>query len=184
MIETLDNRRIEERYSLLVIAALHSQYGNETVKIRNISASGACIEGASLPVSGTQVELRRGKLSAFGTIAWRHAGKAGVRLTRPTDVSLWRPAPGTQRQVDQTLEVLREDPTVEEIPGVPEHAPPVSVADMKSTADLLDDLADTLANDAGVLFNYATKLQSLDLASQLLRKMADHSEPARLARRG
>lgn len=49
-----------------------------TVKLRNLSAEGALIEGNDLPVEGSQVLFRRLELSVPGRIAWVTAKRAGV----------------------------------------------------------------------------------------------------------
>lgn len=169
------DKRAEDRSSLYIIATLHSPCGGGTAKIRNISGNGVLIEGDAIPAPGTMIELRRGTLSVAGEIVWRRAGTAGVHLSAPTDVALWLPAASNQREVDRVVETFKALG-----PGVAQSAPPhtsfVSAQDMTATAALLDDLADGLANDAGVLFNYAVKLQALDIAAQLLRKLAMQAE--------
>jgi hypothetical protein len=55
----------------------------------------------------------------------------------------------------------------------------ITTHDIESVAALLDDLADTFAGDAGVLFNYSAKLQALDIAAQMLRKLASEARVRR-----
>lgn len=174
-----EEKRAEDRFSLFVIATLHSQQGGGSVKIRNISRNGALLEGDGFPAPGSRVELRRGTMSVAGRIIWHRTDKAGIQFADPVDVGLWLPTASNQRQVDQAVETIKAaagSTTLSPAPSAPLHASFISAQDMARTAALLDDLADALSNDAGVLFNYATKLQALDIAAQLLRKMAAQAE--------
>ena len=171
-------KRAEDRFSLFVVASLHSPRGGGMVRIRNISRHGMLIEGDVIPAPGTMIELRRGTMGVAGEIVWQRAGKAGVHVSAPTDVSLWLPTASNQRQVDHAVQIIKATgPGPAQ--GAPQHASFICAQDMANTADLLDDLADALSNDEGVLFNYATKLQALDIAAQLLRKLAVQVERRR-----
>ena len=48
------------------------------VKLRNLSADGALVEGDGLPVEGSKVLFKRLELSVAGRIAWVTAKRAGV----------------------------------------------------------------------------------------------------------
>jgi 4-hydroxyphenylpyruvate dioxygenase-like putative hemolysin len=50
--------------------------------------------------------------------------------------------------------------------------PPTAGEEALKVADALDALADALSEDAAVVRNHGSKLQSLDIASQLLRRSA------------
>ncbi len=177
MTETIPCRRVETRKALFVLATLHARGMAGPVKLRNISAMGALIEGTNLPPSGTGFELVRGGLRIVGEVVWRNGGKAGLRFREPTDTALWLPSgSGGQRQVDDTFQRLKAQAPVEprkDIPAAPRHSSFVSAVDLRRAAAALDDLADTLADDAAALARYGGKLQSLDIAAQLLRRMAD-----------
>ena len=54
----------------------------------------------------------------------------------------------------------------------PMHNSVITVDDMKRVAHSLDDLADALSDDMNVVMQHAEKLQVLDIAAQLLRKLA------------
>ena len=57
------------------------------VRIRNLSETGALIEGASLP-GGRCPGPVRGDLQVAATIAWSGGGRCGVRFDRPTPVRM------------------------------------------------------------------------------------------------
>ena len=71
------NRRTR-RSKVLMTATLELSGSALTVKLRNLSAEGALIEGNDLPVEGSQVLFRRLELSVPGRIAWVTAKRAGV----------------------------------------------------------------------------------------------------------
>lgn len=170
MAEHPDNRRLELRKSLFAQATLHFIDGFCSVKLRNIAATGALIEAERLPRSGTPVELRRGTLKTLGTVIWRRNGKAGIEFIAQTDVRLWMPHAVGQGAVDHAFQVFKGAPAAAFVKPVPTAA--ITYEDIEGAAELLDELADTFAADAGVLFNYSAKLQALDVASQMLRKLA------------
>ena len=178
MPQTLDNLRVEDRKSLFAQATLHFVDGFCSVKLRNISPAGALIEAERLPRSGTPVELRRGRLVVMGTIIWRRAGKAGIEFLAHTDVRRWMPNLAGQGAVDQAFQVFKGAPVAAFTKPVPSST--ITTHDIEAVATLLDDLADTFANDAGVLFNYSAKLQALDIAAQMLRKLASEARVRRV----
>lgn len=179
MNECIPCRRIEARKALFVLATLNARGTAEPVKLRNISAQGALIEGNVLPPAGTAFELIRGPLRIVGEVVWREGGKAGLRFDDPTNTALWLPSGSNgQQRVDDTFQKLKADVPVErpnDGPAARRHSSFVSNADLRRAAAALDELADALSEDMAVLTRYAGKLQSLDIAAQLLRRMADES---------
>ena len=63
---------------MLMTATLELSGAAVQVKLRNLSAEGALIEGKNLPVEGSKVLFKRLELSVAGRIAWVTAGRAGV----------------------------------------------------------------------------------------------------------
>ena len=58
-----DCARVEPRTNMFVMAALVTGHTRETVKVRNMSASGALVEGPTLPNPGTPCLLNRGEIA-------------------------------------------------------------------------------------------------------------------------
>ena len=58
-------------------------------------------------------------------------------------------------------------------PAAPLFATELSREDVGQTAAAIEQLADQLAGDPEVVARYMTKLQSLDIAAQTLRKLAE-----------
>ncbi|HVF36725.1 MAG TPA: hypothetical protein VNA29_02140 [Sphingomicrobium sp.] len=103
--------RQQPRTHLFVAATLYADRGSTPVHIRNMSQTGALVEGEVLPDVGVRVALKRGRLHAVGWIAWRVERKAGVRLEAAVDVSDWMSRPGSngQQQVDALLSIVSSD---------------------------------------------------------------------------
>jgi len=132
----------------------------------------------ALQAAGARVDvisLRRGTLSASGTVVWRQEGKAGLRFDRPIDVTGWLPAGSTgQQAVDRAFQELKAAAAA---PSYPTQVPqlqqsPVDTDELLRTAAALDDLADALAEDPAVVASHGSKLQTFDIAAQLLRRYA------------
>ena len=168
-------RRSNVRTSMFVLATMAASSTAGPVRIRNMSPAGAMFEGEYLPSVGELVSLRRGTLSASGTVIWRLEGKAGVRFDRPIDVTGWLPAGSIgQQAIDRTFQELK---AVAAAPSYPTQVPqiqpsPVDTAELLRTAAALDDLADALAEDPAVVAIHGSKLQTFDIAAQLLRRYA------------
>jgi len=75
------------RQSLLWKAVLHWDHGTFAVRIRNISAEGAMLEGREeLPVgTGIVLDIAEGG-TACGTVRWARGGQLGVRFDEPFDM--------------------------------------------------------------------------------------------------
>ena len=71
--------RKNRRSNVLMSASLELSGTSVPVKLRNLSAEGALVEGERLPVEGSSVLFRKGDLSMPGRVAWvseawRHDG--------------------------------------------------------------------------------------------------------------
>lgn len=167
-----DEQRIEPRTNMFVLATLSSASASAQVKIRNMSPNGALIEGPALPAVGEQLHLSRGASSVRGRVAWARAGKAGVRFDGRVEVGDWTPGGNTaQQRVDKVVEQVRAG-------VVPLGADERSTAqglgspDLERLAQAIDALSDALADDPATVARFGTKLQTLDVASQVLRKLS------------
>jgi hypothetical protein len=162
---------------MFVLASMAAASVSGPIKIRNMSPSGALIEGAALPHVGEHLSLGRGDLSAAGTVVWRDGGRAGLRFDHLVEVAAWLPAGSRQQQVDQTFHELKNGlvstPPRPATPTGPTAPSPIGKTDLLEAASALDTLADALAEDARVIASHSTRLQALDIAAQLLRRCAN-----------
>lgn len=161
------------RTNMFVLAALSGGTFAGPVKVRNLSSTGALIEGAGLPATGTNVTLRRGESIASGIIVWCSNGKAGLRMDSQVDVSAWMPG-GREHQnsLDHAVEKVRKEAALNIIAAGPEQSALVGSNELLSLADAICKLADDLSDDDGIVVRFGAKLQALDIATQVLRKLA------------
>lgn len=167
--------RREPRTNMFVMADLAGGDAAGTVKVRNMSPSGAMVEGPALPAMATVCCLSRAGIALRGAVVWTAGGRAGLRFDDPAIVSQWLPAgPRTQDDVDRTVAEAKQART-HIVPSPPSRvfSKPVSASDAALVADTLESLADDLAADPAVVARHMHKLQALDLAVQTLRKIAD-----------
>lgn len=166
--------RVAPRASLYLAASL--QYGEVScgVKIRNISSTGALLEGAASVQAGAVVNLVRGSLKSEGVIAWTSGGKCGLHFSREVDVEKWRASfkNPDQHRVDELVGVMKSGS-----PAVPVIAKQsvstfsninILPADLRRVWDLLEHLGNKLAKDGIVIAQYSSDLQNLDIAMQII----------------
>jgi hypothetical protein len=162
-----DNRS-EGRSNVFITATLDSGAGFTPVRIRNISPSGALVDGSSLPGVGTRVRLQRGRLSAAGALAWAGKGQCGVTFDREIDVPSWvqRVGHAGQRRVDQVVAALRTGVPAPELHDGPTH----SLAEISGA---LDEVCERLAKAPSLAVEMGDELVRLDTIAQSLRKLAE-----------
>ncbi len=76
----LRGRRSEPRAYLVLPASAELLTGHLRVRLLDLSASGARIEGQDLPEPGKDVVLRCGGVDTFGTVTWAANGRCGVHF--------------------------------------------------------------------------------------------------------
>lgn len=169
--------RRAERTHLFVVATLYFGQASTPVRVRNLSMTGALIEGADLPPVGTEIVLRRGNLEAAGTAIWSDSGRAGLSFYWPVAVSAWLPTkePTRQAQVDRiAFEVKQGRRALDVAPLLPIDAPPMSrlaaVAELTALQAELGQLADKLSHDM-ILVATHPEVQFLDAAGQRIGKI-------------
>lgn len=84
------------RSNVLMSASLELSGTSLPVKLRNLSAEGALVQGDKLPVEGASVLFRKGDLSTPGTVAWVNGRQAGISFAQqlnPEELLRHIPAP-------------------------------------------------------------------------------------------
>jgi hypothetical protein len=179
--------RAAPRTNLLLAATAEVDGRSLAVRIRNLSETGAMVEGAGLPEAGMPLVLKRGDLQVAATVAWAVGGRRGVRFGGPTPVNEWtggKPKPidctglRDQRRVDAIQAEARADlPAGRALRAPGPAAPPPGISrDLdKRLADelgyiqrLLEGLGDELIADLLLIQRHGKSLQSLDLVGQIL----------------
>jgi hypothetical protein len=76
------NRR-QRRSNVLMAAAIELSGMSLPVKLRNLSASGALVEGEHLPIEGSEIVFKRQELSVAARVAWAAGNRAGLSFAEP-----------------------------------------------------------------------------------------------------
>lgn len=170
---TLRDGRVDPRTNLFVVGTIYTQNGSAPVKIRNLSASGALVEGGVIPGPATKMRLSRGSLTIVGKVVWRNDTRAGLKFDSRVSVADWLPSAqsvGSQQQIDSIVEQIRAAP--KETVFLPDPEPgEVTQNELINVKRLIEALAEDLADDSDVIIRHASKLQALDRAAQLLEKL-------------
>ena len=181
-----DNKREAQRANLLLAASIEAWPVNAPVRIRNLSETGAALEGEALPAPGTAIILRRLDLAVAGMVVWASGERCGVHFDSPTPVGEWvtghRGAGerlADQARVDLIQAVARTG--VAEIAGTPAPAAAGVEVELDSrlaseigfVRDLIERLGDELTDEPVLIARHATALQSFDLAAQILAHVAN-----------
>lgn len=74
--------RKTRRSNVLMAASLELSGASIPVKLRNLSAEGALVEGDKLPVEGAAILFRKGDLGMSGTVAWVKGRQAGINFAQ------------------------------------------------------------------------------------------------------
>ena len=166
------------RSNLYLAAALYCDGFSCPVKIRNISISGALIEGAAIPAEGSLVQLVRGALIVHGLVAWSREGQCGLKFSGCVDVQQWRASPSNseQQRVDEIVRLVKAGAVPLPVPPLSKIAEPQEVrdassdlaADLGRASKLLENLGGVLASDLEIVTRHGTALQNLDIAMQVL----------------
>lgn len=166
------NGRVEQRTNMFVLATLSSASASGQVKIRNMSASGALIEGPVLPSVGEQLHLSRNGSSITGHIAWLLPGKAGVRFDRRIAVGDWTPGGNTaQHRVDRLVQQAKAG-AVSSDADERSLTQGLSPSGLERLARAVEALSDALADDPATVARFGTRLQALEAASQFIRDLS------------
>ena len=165
-------KRSEPRTKLAVMASMTAATVSGAVMICNLSTRGGMIEGDDLPAIGERLELRRGELLASARVIWTHLGKAGLQFEQRIKIADWLPSTHSgQQAVDNIFHQLKAGADKSPLKPV-RAATGVAPGELEQTAEALEALADTLAEDIDVVLRHSTNLQVLDIAAQIMRRLA------------
>lgn len=81
---TIQNRR-DRRSPVLLAASVEIAGVQQPVKLRNLSADGALIEGERLPLEGSTTFFERNELRLKSRVIWVAGRFAGIAFERPLD---------------------------------------------------------------------------------------------------
>lgn len=164
--------RAATRSSIYLAAALYCDGASTSVRIRNISATGALVEGAAIPGSGALVQLVRGGLIVHALVAWSADGRCGLKFSGSIDPQAWRAAPtnSEQQRVDGVVRLVKAGAVPLPVPAQPSETDLGQglSEDLRSVSELLNRLGEVLAGDDDVVTRHGSSLQHLDIAVQVI----------------
>jgi len=160
---------------MFVAATLYSNAESCPVHIRNMSLSGALVEGAILPQRDEPVTLRRGSLQAAAKVVWLAGRKAGVAFGAKVQVLEWmsRTPPSHQARIDNILQEIRSGGGGPESSPVKPVAPPADClleGELRALKEELTQLENGLCGDMDVVARHP-EIQLLDLALQRVGRL-------------
>lgn len=164
--------RCDPRTHLFVAATLYADAGSAPVNIRNMSRSGALIEGGLLPDVGERITLKRGELQVTGWVAWRVDRRAGLRLDAAVHAPDWMSRKGSagQQRVDTMLSVVRGGSpagvaTTSEIVG-----PVSALVELSQLRGELQALETALLKDVVTVATHP-EIQTIDISIQRIDRL-------------
>ncbi len=168
--------RSDARMNLFMAAAIYVGVNSEPVRVRNVSAKGALIEGAVLPQAGARVRFCRANLKVEAEIIWSKNGRAGLRFATPICVSDWLPTKRSkgQQRVDRIVHDLTKTGatcTENDGSGAVRNLD-LSFRELDELRLAIESLAEDLASDSAIVKRHWFKLQTLDLAAQAFGRLA------------
>ena len=175
------------RTNLLLAATIEAGELKGPVRIRNLSESGAMLEGAVFPDVGEKLTLRRLDLEIGATVVWRAQSRCGVKFDGKASVQEWvsGTAAGSavrrdQARVDNIQAAVRAG-----LPIAGQNDRPMADAgelnrnleariaeELAHVARLLDHMGDALTDDPVIVQRHSKTLQGFDMASQILGHLA------------
>lgn len=176
-----DSRSLQHRSRVMLTAVMVDGLDWIDVRIRDLSKSGALLEGEMNIPSGRPVEIRRNEQTVAGEVVWCRGNRCGVKFASKIVIEDWAGA---------SLPAAREQPTDEAPKASTDSATPLQV----KAAPAVDSLEDKLprrigeeiafvqrligmiASDIGsnplIAHRHAGSIQSCRLAGKMLEELA------------
>jgi len=182
--EALNQRERMPRKNLMLAATIESAGTRAPVRIRNLSETGAMLDGAALPDAGAGLTLLRADIQVAAMVVWREAGRCGIRFDNvAASVDEWvtgkRAATFNgqrgQARVDAIQTAVRSGAILPSEP-VPATGTALRPGELEQRVSeeivyvqrLIDALGEDLVEDPVMLQRHSSVLQNLDRASQVL----------------
>jgi hypothetical protein len=181
-----DTQLRSPRKNLLLAATIEAGALKAPVRIRNLSESGAMLDGAALPDIGTALMLRRMEVEIGASVVWRASGRCGVVFDGKVSVDEWgagvrqppRLAVSGQARVDAIQSAVRKG---SQLPvDAPSPTPRIAARELDRRLGeeidhawrVLDAVGDELCEDAVLLQRHGDVLQRFDIACQTISHLA------------
>jgi hypothetical protein len=168
----IQDPRAEVRSSVFLNAVLTHSGESTAVRVRNLSVTGALLEGSALPPEGTGILLRRGDLCAAAAVAWQKSNNCGIRFDRPINVEPWvsRIGHAGQRRVDDIVATIRAG----NLPRGRVESP--TGDDLEDISHELSRMSEDFSNLPTMTIELAERVLQLDAVAQRLRNWVTNKE--------
>jgi len=163
--------RSRHRNNVFISATLYGEENSYPVTVRNLSESGALVEGPALSRAGTRFRLRRGSLEVAGAVMWQKGSNAGLQFDLLIAVDDW--LPNAMRKHQALVDKMVHDVQL----GFQKRRGPPStheqaVWNAERIALLVEWIAEEFSSDGRIVAEHSEKLQQLDIAVQHLRRLS------------
>ena len=162
---------------MFISAVLKGLAFSVPVRIRNMSSTGALIEGAAVPEGGSSVCLIRGALTVPASVAWATEGRCGLKFSSLVSVREWLAPPSNreQKRIDDMVRIVKAGAIP--LPLGPEAREPTSPSefgvDLRTACKLLEAHCDIVLGDPQIVTRFGDRLQNLDIVLQTIAAVAD-----------
>jgi hypothetical protein len=161
--------RSDRRSHVFLMAVLRAGTSSLPVRVRNLSARGALLEGSNLPAPAQSVLFRRGSLSTIGSIAWVSGQHCGIHFQERINVDEWvdRAGPVGQQRIDAAIGAYRNGAEARFTVGEPVDGNGRERL-VQTSADLFE-ICERIAKLPGMSVELAEELLKIEAAAQSLQ---------------
>ncbi|MDX3909678.1 MAG: PilZ domain-containing protein [Sphingobium sp.] len=185
------------RTNLLLSGTIEAPGIKAPVRIRNLSETGALLEGAALPAVGDPLVLRRLQMEMAARVVWSENGRCGISFDGTISVAGWRegnwiaPVVSSDQARADSIQAAARAGTLAESDAEKQARDRVTrraldrriAAELVAIRDMLENMGSQLSEVPAVVEGHPTTLQNFDLACQTLAHLATllRAEDARAA---
>jgi hypothetical protein len=171
------------RTNLFLAATIEAGALATAVRIRNLSTTGAMLDGPAFPRIGKTLTLRRSELDIGATVMWHTGSRCGIRFDGYVSVAEWVSGKRSgltpighyeQARVDEAQTAIRAGLPIPPTREAPRSAAPDVGLDQRLAEEmayvkrLLETVGDELTDDPILMQRHSRTLQGFDLACQIL----------------
>lgn len=164
------------RLNMFVNAVLCTSSGSAAVRIRNISATGAMINGKIPADKDERVRLSRGSVAVNGRLVWKRDDKAGMEFFSTLTPDAWLPTEHAgQQYVDKIVENIRTRGGSKDLEAESLGKGPRMLRTFSGVCASVQQVAEALADDPYVLDRHSASIQLLLLAIHDINELRSDS---------
>lgn len=179
-----EQKRAAPRSSLFLTAMIDAPTGRSNVRIRNLSETGALLEGPAFPPVRSIFRLIRQELEIEAEVVWIEASQCGVKFRGQVAIAEWisgrRGATEGQARVDAIQAAVRSGTSIGGFKSSENRAAQMTPLNLDEliaqeiayVQRLLENASDDLIGNPIVVNRHAQALQAFDIANQILGHLA------------